>query len=492
MPRKRSCAEEIVNRLREADVLMAQDDAYNPETFRATGHRLIDQLAEYLHRARAGDMPVLPAISPGELLHRVPSDFPREPTDDVVELLTDVVERSNHLHHPRYMGHQVATTLPAAALAEMAGALLNNGMAIYEMGQMQTVMERHVLTFLASTLGFSAQSDGVLTHGGSLGNLTALLAARQAKAGRDVWTEGQRDRFSLLVSDQAHYCVARAVQCMGWGAAGAIQVPTDERFHMRPEAMEPCLKQARDDGREVIAVVASCCSTATGSFDPLPEIADFCKDHDLWLHVDGAHGAALALSSKHRHRLEGVHRADSVVWDLHKMMALPALSTAVLFRKGRRSYEAFAQEASYLFEKGGTQETWYDVGQRTMECTKRGLSVTAYCALRHFGTKFFERHIDRLVGLAAEFSGLLEEQDDFEIAVQPEANILCFRHVGDDIGDCNAHQAMIRKRIVERGTFYIVQATLGDRIWLRVTMMNPATSREDLVALLDEIRTVAT
>lgn len=467
--------------------------AFDPAEFRATGHGLVDILADYLERAQRGDaMPVLPTVDPDELLAQVSGEFPEDPTDDFLGLLRQLVDRSNHLHHPGYIGHQVATVLPQAALAELTHALLNNGMAVYEMGQLQTVMERRVIEFFARAFGWDDSAGGVMTHGGSLGNLTALLAARQSKSGHDVWTEGQREACAVLVSDQAHYCVARAVQVMGWGADGAIRVATDERFHVRRDALERGMEAAAARGRRVLAVVASSCSTATGSFDPLEEVADFCAEHDLWLHVDGAHGAPLVLSATHAHKLAGIERADSVVCDLHKLMSMPALVTAVLFRDGRKSHEAFAQEASYLFRDADPEREWFDVGRRTLECTKRAMGATAYILLRSLGTRCFREHVDRLVGLATTFAGLVRDAADFELACEPEANIVCFRHTPTGFaGDLDALQGRVRTRVLEAGAFYIVQTALRGAKWLRVTVMNPMTDEARLVALLEEVRQAA-
>ncbi len=469
--------------------------AYDPSAFLEQGGRVVAQLASYLERAYAGEMPVLTPRDPNELLGELAPIGNVEPAPGEFErLLGEVIANANHVHHPGFIGHQVSAPLPVSVLADMSSALLSNGMAIYEMGQLHTAMERRVLQWLSSQIGFTAKSDGVLTHGGSLGNLTALLAARQAKAGYDVWTEGQRDPMAVLVSDQAHYCVARAVQCMGWGAKGAATVPTDDRFRLRPEALEETMRRAQDDGRQVLAVVASSCSTAAGSFDPLDEIADFCEAHDLWLHVDGAHGASLALSERYGQVLRGIDRADSVTWDLHKLLALPALNTAVLFKDGQRSYEAFAQEASYLFEDHGRDE-WYQVGQRTMECTKRGLSVVAYTMLQSVGTRFFQANVERLVEVAHFMADEVEAAEDFELATYPDANILCFRHLpsGDPLGpaELDAHQVRLRHALIESGSAYITQAKLRGSVWLRTSFQNPLTSRETVAQLLQDLRSLA-
>lgn len=465
--------------------------AYDPEGFRRQGHALIDQLADALLQAQSGAGSVLQPIDPEELLASWPRDLPAKGGADLGDWIRRCWEHSVRLHHPGYIGHQVAAPIPLAALVEMASALSNNGMAVYEMGQAPTVMERRVIQFLAGHLDWDSTADGVLTHGGSLGNLTALLAARQAQAQHDVWSEGQVDPMCVLVSRQAHYCVDRAVRVMGWGADGVAQVGVDRDYRMELADLERCWRQAGERGRRPIAVVASACSTATGSFDPVARIADFCQERGLWLHVDGAHGASYVLSPQLRGRLEGIDRADSVVWDLHKMLALPALNTAVLFREGQRSYEAFAQEASYLFEGATTQDDWFNVGRRTLECTKRGLGLVAWATLAAVGTDATVEHLERTYAQTLALHEMLEAADDFEAAHEPQANILCFRHRPKGVepgAELDAHQERLRQALLEGGSHYLVQTRLDGALWLRVTLMNPFTSRETLESLMQELR----
>jgi L-2,4-diaminobutyrate decarboxylase len=469
---------------------------FDPETFREQGRSLVDHLADYLHRALRGDLPVLPWRPPAELAAAWETPFSEAPDSDpraLGSLLARVIAESNHLHHPRYVGHQVTAPLPAAALADLASALLNNSMAVYEMGPSATAIERAVIRFLASRLGYGPGADGVLTHGGSIGNLTALLAARQAKAGFDAWTDGSAagPPLAVLGSAQAHYCVARAAQIMGWGKGGFVPVPVDDRFRLRPEALDAAFARAVDAGRRPIAVAASACSTATGSFDPLPEIASFCEERGLWLHVDGAHGASAALSEKTRHLVAGIERADSVVWDAHKMMLVPGLVTAVLFRDGARSYEAFAQEASYLFEGADPAEEWFNIGTRTLECTKRMLGVQLYAVLAIHGTKYFGDYVAEMFDRAARFAERLAREPDFELALPPQCNIVCFRHRPEGATDLDALQATLRRRLIEDGSFYLVQTRLPAGIFLRVTIINPATTDTDLDALIYRLREAA-
>ena len=464
--------------------------AYDPTEFRRLGHELVDGLAAYLESALAGDMPVLPSTSPQELERELDAAFPAEPTGDLVDSLLSVVERANHLHHPRYVGHQVPPAMPQAALAELARTLLNGSTSIFEMGPAATIMERHVVRFLARRIGYGPDADGALTHGGSVGNLTALLAVRQLRAGTDVWQEGPGEaRFTVLASEEGHYSVRRSVQIMGWGADGVTVVPVDEHHRMDPRELAAARARAEARGRRVLAVVANACSTATGAFDPLEPIADFCGEHDLWLHVDGAHGASFLLSRTHRQLLAGIERADSVVWDLHKMLLLPSLVTAVLFREGGHGFAAFHQDASYVFRRAAREER-YDMGLRTIECTKGAVGMTAYAGLRACGTAALERYLDGTVELARSFADLVERADDFELAVRPTCNIVCFRRLSAEHDDLDALQERLRARIVGSGKYYLVLADLRGARYLRMTLIHPFTRLADLEELLEELRRI--
>ena len=468
--------------------------AYDVETFRREGHRLVDTLAGYLTGAERGEGPVLPWAAPAVNVDRFAAAFPEEPSGDFADLIARVLSGSNHLHHPRYVGHQVTAPVPLAALCDAISSLLNNGMAVYEMGPVSTAMERNVLRWMAARLGLPESTDGVLTSGGSLGNLTALLAARQAKAGYDAWNEGAHKGppLTVLVAKTAHYCVARATRIMGWGEGGVTPVAVDERFRLRPESLDAAFKTATLAGRKVIAVVASAGSTATGAFDPLEPVADFCERHGLWFHVDGAHGASAVLSPTYRHLVRGIDRADSVVWDAHKGLLMPALVTAVLFRDGARSFEAFAQEASYLFH-GEAERPWSDVALRTMECTKEMMALKVYACLAVLGTRLFSDAVTESYDQARRFAQRLSAASDFEVAVPPDCNILCFRHTPSHVPpeEWDALQARLRERLVTRGDFYLVQTKLPRGVYLRVTLINPLTTDADLEGLMEALRAAA-
>ena len=201
----------------------------------------------------------------------------------------------------------------------------------------------------------------------------------------------------------------------------------------------------------------------------------------------------MALSPSQRGKLAGIERADSIVWDAHKLLMMPALVTGVLFRKEAHAYEAFAQQASYLFAGTAPAESWWDLGQRTLECTKRMMAVELWSVLRSHGEATLGAIVDRQHALAAEFAAKLAAAPDFELALAPESNIVCYRHVPAGMTDpaaIDAHNRTLRGKLVADGRFYIVGTKLSRGYHLRSTIMNPLTESRDLDELLAHLRTL--
>jgi L-2,4-diaminobutyrate decarboxylase len=468
---------------------------FNPEEFRKNGHQIIDILSEYLKDALSGkELAVLPWMDPEQLTEYfsfTSEGGAEEPPDSFVKR---IISMSNHLHHPHYIGHQVTSPLPLTALVQLCTALLNNGAAIYEMGPVSMAMEKNIINLFGSLIGYKTAYDGIFTHGGTAGNLTAMLAARQTKTDYNIWEEGIHDyqRPCYIISDQAHYSIGRNVRIMGLGNDSMIRVPVDSAYRMKTSMLARLKKEADDKGLKVISVVASACSTATGSYDDLTEIADFCEENNLWMHVDGAHGMGVLFSEKYKYLVKGIERADSVVIDFHKMLLVPALNTLIMFKNGEKSYETFAQKASYLFQKS-KKNAWYDSAARTIECTKSSLGIIAFTALKYYRENYYKDYIDSRYDIAASFADIIKSKNEFELAVEPESNIVCFRYSPEGCNDdaLNLINSQIREKIIKEGSFYIVQTELNSRIWLRLTIINPVTAENDLRDLLFRIKQIA-
>jgi L-2,4-diaminobutyrate decarboxylase len=422
------------------------------------------------------------------------------------------LERTTRLHHPAYLAHQVAVPHPSGSLGSLVDGFTNNAMAIYEMGPAAAAIEYFLINWLLAKVGWppaplpgeapaggatppgtahggggpstgapaAAYAGGVLTHGGSLANLTALIAARSRLA-PEVWEQGNPAGLALLAPAASHYSVVRAAGILGLGHRAIYELETDEREIIRPDRLPKAWERLTGDGRRAVALVANACSTALGLYDPLEEIAEFCGAHGIWLHVDGAHGAGALLSPRLAARMRGVQRADSLVWDLHKLARAPTVCAAVLVRDAASLDRAFQQEASYLFHE--KDQPGFDFIHRTVECTKAGLGLRFFAVLGALGEQGLAAYVEGLHQVAREAYEHIAAQPDFECAAEPQSNILCFRLKADD-----ERQMALRARLLAEGSFYPSTAMHAGRRWLRLVFMNPDTGLAEVRRLLDRLR----
>ncbi len=418
------------------------------------------------------------------------------------ELLETILSRSQNLHHPRYIGHQVPASLPIAALFDAISSATNQVMAIYEMGPWATAVERAMIQTLGSEIGYTAGTfSGLVTSGGSLANLTALLTARNVALSDDaggVWKTGVHNasRLALVVQEDVHYCVTRAAGLLGIGTDQIVRIAVDDRRKMCVDALEAALQTLKKDGRTVIAVSAAACATPIGAFDPIDRIADVCERHDVWLHVDAAHGGAMLMSDEHRHLVKGIHRADSVVWDAHKMLFMPALCAFTFYKNREHRFAAFEQDAPYLFDPSNPGIAEYDSGTQTFECTKRAAAYSLWGVWSLFGREIFTDLVDVTMAMTRKLHDKLTEATDFTPLHAPECNIQAFRHTPTSVAGWPEErlgelQLEIRKRLITSGKAYTVPIKLDGIGALRATVINPCTTEADVDAVLDEIRAAA-
>ncbi|MEN7342202.1 MAG: pyridoxal-dependent decarboxylase [Pseudomonadota bacterium] len=402
------------------------------------------------------------------------------------------LKHSVKLHHPLHAAHQVSVPDYPAALAAMANGLLNNPMAIYEMGPSAAALEFAVVNWMLRKVGWRPQpvraseddvgnhAAGVLTHGGSLANLTSFLAAR-ARVAPEAWEQGTPDDLVVLVPPSSHYSVARAIAILGLGANAIVDLPADHFGVVQPERVPERIAEVEAGGKRCMALMANACATATGLHDPLRPLGEICAAHNIWYHVDGCHGASALLSPEKRHYLDGIELADSIVWDAHKMLQVPALCAAVLFRNAASFEMAFDQDASYLAY--GRDVDSYDSLPRAIECTKSSMSFKLFMNLAWRGETGLGEFVSARYDAASRFYAMINETSDFYCPYEPETNILCFGFKGHE-----AQHELIRDQLVYDGKAHLTSAKVDGRVWLRVTIMNPATDDDALIQVLDAIR----
>ncbi|MEO6525219.1 MAG: pyridoxal-dependent decarboxylase [Gemmatimonadaceae bacterium] len=451
---------------------------------------------EYLAGTRGAEGAVSTGRSSSELAERFDEPIPLDgmPLESVVARLREqVLPDCNRLYHPRYAGHQVSAPLPAAIWTESLTAALNQSLAVAEMSPVGTVLEHRVIRWMCDLAGFGDRAGGTMTSGATEATLTGLLAARAAVM-PEAWAEGiGEDPPVVVCGEHAHYAVARAVGEMGLGMKNAITVPSRD-WRMDTEGLALTLDHLAGQGRRVMAVVATAGSTATGSFDELEAIGPLCHERDIWLHVDGAHGASALLSETHRERMRGLGFARSIAWDPHKMMLLPLSAGVLLVRDEADLDAAFAQRAPYLFTGEENARDW-DQGPRSFQCSRRADVFKLWVAFQRYGVRAMAMIYDRLCQVALDMHAQLVAHPEFEPFHEPESNILCFRWIGDGShGDeaLDSFNRALRESYNRSGAGWITGTNLGPRRALRVTIMNHRTTEADTAEIIAGLSREAT
>ena len=467
------------------------------------------RLLDHAESVRLGEGPVVGIERLPEIRERLDLDrYLREgglSGAHLDEFLDVYLAHSTRLQHPGYLAHQVASVEPVTAIADLVHGVINNPMAIYEMGPSAATVETAVVEWMLGKVGFD-NGAAVLTHGGSLANLTAMLAARAAIA-PEAWEQGAPSDLAILAPHISHYSVARAVSIMGLGTNALVPLEVDSLERLMPDRLATAIERTRAEGKRVMAVVANACATSTGLHDPIEPLARICQDAGVWFHVDAAHGASALLSESERHWLEGIHLADSLVWDAHKMLRTSTLCAAVLFRQPERFQQAFHQKADYLFYSQDQapdtsltlDEDEPDLISRTVECTKAELGLKLFLSLAIQGEAGLARYIDSRYEATRRFYKIIRERRGFECPYRPEANILCFRFLGNDhdpstptaAASLDTLQIRIRDHLLRSGSFYLSSTTIGPRRYLRMSVMSAHTDDASIEAMLDAIEETA-
>lgn len=477
--------------------------AFDPQLVRTLGRRLSDLLAKHFAVAMEGRLPVMDWRLPEENVREASECLDKggkmadgEALADAFEsLLEKALSRGNQLHNPRYVGHQVPPPIPIAAWFDTVGAMTNQVMAVYEMGPWATAMEKAMVDRLGRAIGWArGEFSGLITHGGSLANLTALLTARNVCFSM-AWKQGVGKEVSpmILAHQDAHYSVTRAAGILGLGTENVERIPSDNRRRMDAGVLRERLRGLRQENRTVMAVVACACATPIGSFDPLRSIGQVCREFGVWLHVDAAHGGSALLSRRHRDLVNGLALADSVVWDAHKMLYVPGLCAFVFYRRAECAGATFHQSADYLFDPAAPQLGEFDIGRKTVECTKRAAAFGLWGVWSLFGESLFADLVDLSFSMGKVFYELLSQAEDFCPLHVPECNIVVFRHVPAALAEASPEvlggfQLHLRRRVVESGRFYLVSTKIDGVGALRTTIINPLTTRAHLVEFLETLR----
>ncbi|MFW6079354.1 MAG: pyridoxal phosphate-dependent decarboxylase family protein [Gemmatimonadota bacterium] len=489
----------------------------DPETMRRLGYRAVDMLVERI--AGLEDEPTWRGESRPSLERRLRESPPAGPASDPGALLDrladDVLAVAGRIDHPRFFAFIPGCPTWPGILGDFLAAGFNVFQGTWLESAGPSALELIVLDWFKEWIGYPADAAGVLVSGGSAANLDALVCAREASRTPDGGEAGDHDGDAadaapgiVYLSDQTHSSVERAARIAGYTADRIRTLPTDESYRFRPDALHAAIEEDVRAGRRPVLVVANAGATNTGAVDPLPALADVCRERGVWLHVDAAYGGYAVLSERGRTLLEGIERADSVTLDPHKWLYQPYEAGCLLVRDGRRLDDAFHIMPDYLQDTDTRRHAGNDGGaawwrggvnfaDRGLQLTRATRAVKIWLSLQTFGVDAFRATIDRCFDLALHAQRRIEDSPTLELLSPARFGIVCFRRRPADTGevgrsaDPTTEERLdrINESLVERlsrsGVGMISSTRLDGRYALRLCILNHRSRVEDVDRVLD-------
>lgn len=460
------------------------------DELRVLGHRMLDDMLDYLSTVR--DKPAwqpVPENVRADFRQSLPTE-PADPSDVYEEFVRNVLPYTNGNRHPRFWGWVQGNGTVLGMLADMLASGMNPHMAGFD--QAPALVEHQVLAWLTELMGMPPETSGILLGGGSMANITALVVARHAKAGfniRELGLQGnEHAKMVMYGSTETHGWAQKAVELMGLGNRAFRRVAVDDEFRIKLDSLRQAVDEDRRAGHRPFCVIGNAGTVNTGAIDDLAALAKFCREEDLWFHVDGAFGALARIVPSLASLVAGIEHADSVAFDLHKWIYLPFEVACVLVRDAKLHKEAFTMRPSYLAETSrGVIAGGLPFAERGLELTRSFRALKVWMSFKTHGTDSFARLIEQNVRQAQYCAGLIEAERDLELVAPVPLNIVCFRFAPREAGPETLNQVNeeILLRIQESGLAVPSSTRIGDKFALRVAITNHRSKREDFDLLVE-------
>lgn len=416
------------------------------------------------------------------------------PVSQLLDECRTIMDLSRHNGHPRFFGYVASPSTPVGAYGDLIASALNANITCWRSGPAGTEVERMVVRWLGSLINYDRDAKGLLTSGGSMANMIALLVANRRKAGAAVsrsglWNSGLP--MTVYASSEVHLSIAKAADILGFGRDYVREIACDERQRMRVDLLREKIEADRGAGLRPFCVVGSAGTVNTGVVDPLSELAAIAAEFDLWFHVDGAYGAPGILDERKKHLFAGLELADSVSLDPHKWLYVPVDAGCLLFRDDAAAKATFStDEADYIKTHGYVDEEAFAFWDYGVELSRRFRALKVWLTLQYYGSRRIAETISEDISLAEYLGELVSNADDFELLAPVELSICCFRYISSAT-DLDKLNERIMERVQKGGRAYLSNATVNGHFALRACITNFRTTKNDIDETVAAIRDAA-
>ncbi len=452
-------------------------------------HRLLGPMVAKIiadHVSGLATRRVTPEATPADLEKLFDEPLPEKGIaleDILARFRDDIAPNAMGVPSPRYFGQFNPTPLPIGVWADALASMLNQNAGAWRNGPTSAMIEARVIRWLCDLLDYGPQSFGTLASGGSEANLIALKCARDSVAGgiKDRGLRTAPGDLVIYASEQCHYSIDKSADILGLGREGVRKIPTDDRFHVKLDALREAVTKDREAGRVPCCIVGVAGTTSTGVIDPLEALAEIARENRCWYHIDAAYGGALAFSFKHKDLLRGVELADSITFDPHKWMFVPFSCGATLVRDGGRVLrDAFDMTPEYLNEDRGGADVEFDFFRYGQLGTRRFNSLKLWMAIKFMGREGYAAAVERQIDLTNYLAAKIDALPDFERVGQVETAVCCFRHVSD-----SDHVQQRLQQIIERdGEAWLTTTLVHGKRVLRVNINSFLTEQHHVDTLV--------
>ena len=466
-------------------------DPINWEEMTALGHRMLDDMMKYLKTIR--NQPYLPPTD--EAVKKILTPLPKkgDGEEKVYNLLREhIIPYSIKFVRPDFWGMVAGTGSPFGMLTDMAISGNNSGSILL------FFINNHAIEWIKELLEYPKEAGGVFVSGGSEANFTGLAVARNAKAETDVKAEGMQGvtkKMTLYCSEEAHDCLDRSVELLGFGNGALRRIPTNENHQMDVILLKNEINQDSERGHHPFCIIGTAGTVHTGAFDNLTALADLCEKENMWFHVDGAFGAWVKLSETHKHLVDGLERADSLAVDLHKWMNMPyAIGfTLVKNREAHFSTFVYGHDAEYI--KTGMDnlgDALKNPFNLSLALSRPDYGLKAYMLLRAYGRNKYSNLVQQNIDQIHYLAELIRVETNMEITAPVVSNIVCFRYVHDGLSEADLEKLnrMILSELWKTNLWMITDTTVKGKYMLRACNVNHRSKREDFDTLIEMVKKI--
>lgn len=388
--------------------------------------------------------------------------------------------------HPLFMNQLYGHIHDVGLLGDMLSTHVNTSMATYEIAPLLTLIEKEVIAQMAREIGFKTW-DGLMTPGGSLSNMQAMLMAKDQRF-PEARAQGAKilPEVCIFVSDQAHYSFVKFAQLLGLGQHSVIQVASEAKGSMKPTALKDAIEAALKAGKTPLMVAATAGTTVSGVYDDLTALGALAKTHKMWFHVDGSYGGSLLLT-RHKDLLKGIEHADSVAWNPHKMLGVPFHCPALITRHKGALEASLSTDASYLFHDN---ETDFNLGQKSLHCGRRPEAFKFWLSWQAYGRQGLSQRVEQMIEGAKTLAEAVKNHPHCHLLCEPEAPVVCFQYEPEvtlSPEALDSFQEQLREYCFAQGEMLFNYAHIAGHTVLRCVITHPGFSAEHAQQLLDAL-----